>query len=105
MDATRKKALIYGLVFLAITGLAILIPNLIWRRPNNHNEARWGVVHIQMADGPDGWSQHHMEVARSVLPELNRLGPTFVLGGDGPRAVRVVNVDLTSDGVSGHCTS
>lgn len=105
MDATRKKALIVSLVFLAITGLVILLANLAFRRPNHHDEAKWGVVHIQMADGPLGWSQHHMEVARRFLPELNRLGPTFVIGGDGPQAVRVVNVDLTSNGVSGHCTS
>lgn len=96
MDATVKKALIFMGVFAAITASVFLIFNLIFKRPNHHDEARWGTVHLQMAEGPNGFSQHHQEVVRGLLPELNRLGPTFIVGGEGDRSIRILNVDLTS---------
>lgn len=103
-NVAKKTLLMFG-GFLLIVGLVFLVANLVFRRPNHHNEARWGVVHIQMDTlGADGWSQHHVDVARSVLPELNRLGPTFVIGGDGDHAVRVVSVDLT-DPTTGQCNA
>jgi hypothetical protein len=102
MDANAKKALIYFGIFTGVVGVLILVLNLVFKRPNHHDEARWGQVHIQLADGPEGFSQHHRQVAQEALPELNRLGPTFVLGGEGSNAVRVVNVDLTN-GHPGQC--
>jgi hypothetical protein len=102
MDPNLKKTLIYFGIFTGAVAVLILILNLVFKRPNHHDEARWGTVHIHLADGPEGWSQHHREQARLVLPELNRLGPTFVLGGEGPDAIRVVNVDLTT-GRAGQC--
>lgn len=103
MDPNTKKALIaFGIFIPVVAGLIILL-NVLFHRPNHHNEAKWGVVHVQLADGPQGFSEHHRNQAELALRELNRLGPTFVLGGEGPNAVRVVNVDLTAGGRPGQC--
>lgn len=99
MNSNLKKALIYSGIFTLVVAVIILVLNLVFKRPNHHNEARWGTVHIRLMEG---FSQHHQAQARLILPELNRLGPTFVLGGDGPNVIKVVNVDLTT-GRSGQC--
>lgn len=104
MDATVKKALVFLGVFAAIAASVFLVFNLAFRRPNNHDEARWGTVHLQLADGPSGFSQHQQEVVRNLLPELNRLGPTFVVGGEGDRVLRFVNIDLSTPGHPGDCS-
>jgi len=91
----------FGISF-GVAGLFVLTASLVFRRPNHHNPAKWGTVHIHLADGPGGFSRLQTEQVRLILPELNRLGPTFVLGGNGENSIRVVNAVQTT-GRTGDC--
>lgn len=106
MTPERRNIIIAIVSFILGTGLLILILNLALRRPNLNDSKRWGNVYLQLDS--NSFSQHFQETTRSILPELNRLGPTFILENTinlnnlHPNTIRIYNVDLTS-GQVGRC--
>lgn len=98
MDATKKKAIIYSVIFVCIIGLVFGLANLIAHvtKTNNHNEARYGVYRIRMAGWEGTQGQMFTQWARETLPELNRLGPTFQLVESGEN-VYVLRADIVEN--------
>jgi hypothetical protein len=101
MEASTKRTVILSVVFAVLAILLITVPVIVFPRPNQHDERKWGVVHVHLSDN---FSQHHQAQAAEAMQELSRLGPTFVLGGEGPNSVEVVSVDLTN-GHPGNCSA
>jgi hypothetical protein len=99
MEQTKRNVIL-GSIFAVLALALIIIPILVFRRPNSNNQARWGQVHIHLSEN---FSQHHKEQASLAARELSRLGPTFVIGGEGPNSVEVISVDLT-DGRPANCS-
>lgn len=93
MEASTKRNVILGVVFAVLAVLMVTIPAIVFRRPNHHNWRKWGEVHVHLSEN---FTQHQREQAQEALEELNRLGPRFVLGGEGINNVTVLSVDLTN---------
>jgi len=77
LDKAWKKAVVAFSVGLAIIGLVFGIAALVHSRtrPNNHQEAVYGVWRVRLAG--DGWDQGNRRIIASrVMEELSRLGPT-----------------------------
>lgn len=81
MDTTKKKAIIYSVIFVCVIGLIVGLVNLIiyLTKPNNHNETRFGVYKIRMVGWEGTQGRMFTQWAQETLPQLNRLGPTFQL--------------------------
>jgi hypothetical protein len=100
MEASTKRNVILGVVFAVLAVLMVTIPAIVFRRPNHHNWQKWGEVHVHLSEN---FTQHQREQAQEALQELNRLGPRFVLGGEGVNSIEVVSSDLTR-GHPGDCS-
>lgn len=100
MEASTKQNVILGVIFAVVALAMIIIPAVVFRRPNHNNYQKWGNVHVHLSEN---FTQHQKEQAAEAMQELSRLGPTFVLGGEGVNSIEVISADLTS-GHPGDCS-
>lgn len=99
MEASTKRNVILGVIFAVLAILMVAIPLVVFQRPNHHNWQKWGEVHVHLSEN---FTAHQREQAEEALQELNRLGPKFVLGGEGVNNITVLSVDLTN-GTPANC--
>lgn len=93
--------LVYPGILLLIAILSVIGANLAFPRPTQHDEAKWGIVHVDLADGD--FDQEERAQISEGLKDLERLGPSFVLGGNGTSVIRILSANLT-DSQGRHCS-